>query len=380
MDPYRAGAVAPGARLSVCSKMSVEFSKPLADAKDFPTPLFDFNPKPAPGTKQLRREMLPHRKDYPDAAVFLRARYGLACVAKALLKEGAKVLLPAYHCPAMIEPFVWAGCSLSFYDVNPTSLSPAESTRELFMAADAILLSHFCYPRRELRLFSDEARAAGLLVIEDLAHAALQEVLIGDVGVTSLAKFLPVPFGGEVLSANSDVATSVAREHRNLQVSSMRWTLGSAGRRIKQRFMKKSDGGNFRYFDPHTMTRPMQAPGSRTLPADETARHATMRRKNFSALNEFFSDRYPGHRIDPDDIDNGAPYAFPLLLPNEGVFADLKQQGAPLQRWEEIAPSPYSSMETLRRRLVQLPVHQQLSPRNIGSLINVLDTVLKRAN
>lgn len=360
--------------------MPLEFTRPLANAKDFRAPLFAFDAKPAAGETQLTREMLPYRENHPQALLFLRARYGLACIAKALLNDGATVLLPAYHCPAMIEPFVWAGCTPEFYDVDPTSLLPVEAVRDQFNAADAILLSHFCYPRRELRVLADEARAADLLVIEDLAHAGLQNTLLGDVGVTSLVKFLPVPFGGEVISANIDSARAVADQHRRLQFSATRWYVGALHRRLRQRLIDRPAGDNsFRYFDPHAMTKPMQVVGSQSMSADEAARHALLRSSNFSLLNEFFGDRYPTHYIDPGLVGDATPYAFPLLMPNEAMFAELKQHGVPLQRWEEIAPSPFAHIDTLRRRLVQLPVHQQLRSSDMESLITVLDTVLKRA-
>ena len=91
---------------------SITFSKPLADSRDYPEPVF-------PALPWVHGSSSPRTRQYPTAVgatlLTTHARYGLALIAKAELHQGDLVLLPAYHCRALVEPFLWAGCRIRFY-------------------------------------------------------------------------------------------------------------------------------------------------------------------------------------------------------------------------------------------------------------------------
>ncbi|CAG1022665.1 partial GDP-perosamine synthase, partial [Methylococcales bacterium] len=111
--------------------------------------------------------------DAGQAKLTLNARTALAhALLHAKIGRGNSVLLPAYHCPAMVSPLAWLGVEPVFYpirqdtsvDVNVLSGLVRPDTR-------AVLAVHyfgFIQDMRPLREFCD---IHGLVLIEDCAHA-----------------------------------------------------------------------------------------------------------------------------------------------------------------------------------------------------------------
>ena len=197
---------------------TVQFTPPLADSSHYPTPTF-------PVLQKIKGLCQPEPREVPGGTshtmLTTRARYALAMIAKAYVNAGDRVLLPAYHCPAMIEPFVWAGCKIEFYPVN-SDLTPMErEIADLLHGATALLLTRYFGFECNIRDVAEIARKHNCLVIEDLAHAAFSSELVGDIGVTSLPKFYPVDTGSEIHFGNNidpepvlDVAKRYKKTHK----------------------------------------------------------------------------------------------------------------------------------------------------------------------
>jgi perosamine synthetase len=101
-------------------RSKITFSDPLAYGENYPPPAFSMVPL-APRSSYPRPRHLPNNVE--ATLLTTRARYALPLIAKALLREGDAVLLPAYHCPALVESFVWTGCQIKFCKIN-ADLSP----------------------------------------------------------------------------------------------------------------------------------------------------------------------------------------------------------------------------------------------------------------
>lgn len=93
--------------------MAVTFSAPLMDAKHFPSSVIKAQPAFKLKTGGLRRKSVLN----DDISTFSKARYALAAAALHLKhsEQQNTVLLPAYHCPALVEPFIYAGYNIVFY-------------------------------------------------------------------------------------------------------------------------------------------------------------------------------------------------------------------------------------------------------------------------
>ncbi|MBI6547090.1 MAG: DegT/DnrJ/EryC1/StrS aminotransferase family protein [Cyanobacteria bacterium NC_groundwater_1444_Ag_S-0.65um_54_12] len=108
------------------------------------------------------------------------------------LKPRGTMLLPAYCCSAVVQPFREAGVPCRFYPVNSQLQVDLVALRPLLDAAAAIQVIHyFGFPA------ADEVFKLGIPVLEDAVQALLDpdRRAQGDWAIASLRKFLPVPDG-----------------------------------------------------------------------------------------------------------------------------------------------------------------------------------------
>ena len=94
--------------------MTVRFSLPLADARDYPDPevlVLPGGESPASGVTS--RFPVPAG----DELLVSHARSGLYLIARALAGSN-KIWVPSYHCPALVEPFLAADINVEFYPVT----------------------------------------------------------------------------------------------------------------------------------------------------------------------------------------------------------------------------------------------------------------------
>ena len=126
-----------------------------------------------------------------------------------------KFLLPAYLCPAILQPFAELQVPYDFYAVDSALRVNLDSLdRQLKTGNHGVLIIHyFGFPVGEEFRQYWETKGAAELLIEDCAQALLTEEngqWIGrqaDYSVTSLRKFLPVPDGAWLVSDDALPAT-----------------------------------------------------------------------------------------------------------------------------------------------------------------------------
>lgn len=304
------------------------------------------------------------------------ARNALALVARA--HAGRRTLLPAYHCPALVEPFLWAGCPVVFYPLTP-ELAPDMAWLERNLAADdTLVVVPFFGVTSTITGALALARERGSLVVEDLAHAAFKTRLDGDYGVTSLQKFYPVESGAELfVSAGAD-AGPVTALWRAAMASPPAWRV----RQLVDKTLRKTGlrGRNdtappYRYLQPDSLGEPMRPRDRRIIAASDTGAIADRRRHCYQRLSVALADSALGRPLYPALGPTDVPYVFPLLLRDQTIFRAIRKAALPLYRWEEIATGHCATSDSYRRRLVQLPCHQDLTDEDIALLLARLDTL-----
>ena len=131
------------------------------------------------------------------------------------LAAGDRVLMPAYFCGSELGPFEHRGCVLDFYNVGPDLQIDLDSLRAtLTPDTKAVFITHyFGFPQRDAAAIAELCRAQGAVLIEDCAHALFSDDAKGPVGrhgnyaVFSPRKSLPLVDGG-VLTARSPFANA----------------------------------------------------------------------------------------------------------------------------------------------------------------------------
>jgi len=360
---------------------NANFTVPLANSADYPKPLF--LPLPSSPNKGFIKGR-PTPSGVGKILTTTHARYALALIAKAELSPGDTVLLPAYHCPALVEPFIWSGCKISFYNMR-YDLQPDENdfATKLPIAQAAVLVRYFGFDAN-IKSLVHQARHAGCKVIEDLAHAAFIDELHGDYAVTSLRKFYPIDIGAEIYIKEGKDSSLIERklnEYRKTAVLSAlkRLTLKLQNKIGKKLSLHFHETPSYRYFNDMELGRPLGNIYRKETGNDSSRKIIECRRRNFSTINKLLKKSKLGTPLFPELENNTTPYVYPFLLRRKEYFDMIRSAGIPLFRWEELAPTECKVSKEFRSKLIQVPCHQDLTESNLETIANALDsdTIIK---
>jgi len=344
---------------------------------------------------------------------------GRASIARAFqklaLRQPFSVLMPAYHCTAMVEPVVWSGGTPVFYRIRrDLSVDLEDVAAKLDASTKVLLVTHyFGFPQdmARLRAFCDQH---GLKLVEDCAHAYFGGTAsrpigsLGDFAIASPWKFFPCFDGGCLVTlGRAAAAPALVSAGKGFELKAAINSIESAlhyGRLRAARWLlrpllgmkdalwnelKKSPGltppanaameGGLE-FEPFWVDKRMSRFSRAVLRLANYRHIAAARRRNYQRLQSALQD-LPGCRPLLAALPEGVvPYVFPLLVDvPETVFAELKRQGIPILRFGEI-PWPGVDERTCRvsadysRRVFQFPCHQALRPEEIEWMIERIQT------
>ncbi len=349
-----------------------------------------------------------------DDACFLRSgRIALAHVFAALgIGPNDQILLPAYHCGSMVEPAMWRDADLDFYAIDAAlNVDLADIRRRLTPRTKAIVATHyFGFPQpamAALRALCDET---GVTLIEDCAHAFLGDgsnPALGHTGhfaIASSIKFFPGTEGGVLVANGRPLPVqprpgSWRRELKAaaniLETAGSYQRLGWPGRLLNRLLQRETGTGNAAVASgPATGATARPAPiwrwfvpddfglaGSRVnrwlLDHYDTGRLVAQRRAHYQQLADALSGLRHGKVLFPELPPGVVPYVLPLLIDDPArQFPILKQRALPIWRWDEQIPTDSAISQEYRLHLLQLPVHQELTPQEIGQLIDGFRAVL----
>ena len=353
---------------------------------------------------------LPHKQYVTSARV---------AIALALQRVGVgagdRVLVPAYHCLSMIEPIVFCGATPLFFPLTPqleVPLGALESTD--LSGVKAMLVTHYFGFPQAMRSITAFARANGIAVIEDCAHAVFGSAdgqpigTWGDYAAVSLMKFFPVYDGGCLVSAvhglddlalhrpsgrfeakallNSIERGLVYRRFPGLQTAarttlSIKDAMWRGFKRLRSARSAKpfayhdpaaSDGVNG--LDPTWLDRRISFASQQLVERLPVERIIARRRRHYRRLDQALRG-LPGARPLFDRLPAGVvPYIFPLWVDCPArVFARLKNDGVPLFRWERLWDEEAMRVDPLAARyameIFQLPCHQEITDDELGWII-----------
>ncbi len=332
------------------------------------------------------------------------------------LGEGDRILLPAYHCAALVEPVVWRGITPDFYRVGPdTHVDLDDVARRLTPATRALFAIHyfgFPQPMARLRSFCDER---GLLLIEDCAHALFGIEggrafgTTGDIAIASTWKFLPVLDGGLLVSARRDLSAVPAEgsgvafdaksllntyergwEYGRLPVSRalcwlplrLRAALGSLRKgRGPGRGALAAPRGSQEFPARWVGKRPSRI-SSWIVRRASLARVVDRRRDHYARLLEALGALRGARPLFPTLPEGVVPYVFPMLFDEpERLFPPLKRRGVPIVRfgeflWPGVDARTCPVAADYSRRVFQFPCHQELRSDELSWLISEVKAAL----
>lgn len=331
---------------------------------------------------------LPFPLGAPGCRLYARGRHALWQGLRALgLGDGDEVLAPAYHHGSDIEALLCAGIACRFYEAGP-GVGPDQRELESLLGprTRALHLIHCLGFPQDAERWRGWCDRHGLLLIEDAAQAWLAATSrgrplgsFGDLAIFSLYKSFGLPDGAALVSRRAPAsgpgrrrlaAGSLVLEHgvwllgRSALLSRAAWRrAGRAGR--------YEPGKDFALGDPHS--RPSAAT-TLVLPRVADAAAAVRRRANYELLLAGLGAERaaPAFRTLPR---GASPFVFPQQTDHKPeLLAALRRRGIrALDLWSVPHPSlpaqGFPAAAALRRRVVGLPVHQELRPEDLERVI-----------
>lgn len=311
------------------------------------------------------------------------------------------VLLPAFHCTALVEPVPRAGFDVEFYRVFPDLSPDMDDVRQKVSEhVAAVVAVHYFGFATDLEPFLELRRAFGCLLIEDCAHSFLSESggspigHRGDFSLFSFYKFAPGLAGGG-LGING---LQAAHFPGALKIS---WKEAIVlAKRLLEQMLENSPQGfaarvvlaleKFRV--SYRRSRPAATPYStlvddpylfredlalsqmpylcrRILELTDWEDNVAARRRNYMILSEEIADVPGAIKVFPTLAPGVCPWAFPVLLEDRIAHEEhLRAAGVPLFTFGEVLHplllrqngETLRSAQYLSKRLLLLPVHAQL--------------------
>jgi selenocysteine lyase/cysteine desulfurase len=329
----------------------------------------------------------------------------LLALRHARIGSGAEVLVPAFNCPSMIAPVRAAGAEAVPYAINEDlSIDTAALERLITSRTRALLAAHLLGRINDLAGLKAMCEARGIILIEDCAHAFFGATAAGPVGTTghyavaSPRKFFPIAEGG--------LLTSATRDLRELSLPSASWgrTMLSALRMVDTAV----EFGHLRAFAPllavaKGLRSTLRGKAAAAQPSAGT--HAddaydieldirrcvglaggagagrylfnvgliAARRRNFEQIATGIRGAAAARVFDMPQVNTFVPYVVPVLLADpQRHFAQLKQLGVPMWRWEHSLQGVCKVTDRYSQSLIQLPCHQSLRPRELERIVEAV--------
>lgn len=323
------------------------------------------------------------------------------------------VLLPAFHCPTVVDPAIAAGCSVRYFAVNEDlSINVDDLLNKIDRTVRAVLIvNYFGFPS-DLSRINSHCRDEGVILIEDCAHSFLRANPIGlsggrgDIAIFSFKKIVPSAVGGGIRINESALSFRARLRRPPLRDSLVNikrlfeQSVDSMGTGILQRMYHRAEAWRvqrkraragtfspeapstddpldvFEYpFVPRLAVSGMPWYARRIIEKAPLSSIVDERRANYSALLDSVPRR-PGFAPVFEQLpDSVCPWAFPIVAESRSsIDRRLKEHGVPVFSFGETLHETLFSQaagETaliegatyLSKKLLVIAIRQGLSPQ-----------------
>lgn len=371
---------------------------------------------------------------HPDAGSVLPAedasfrytfhgRYAIYQALQAMRRDGKNiVLVPAYHCPVVVEAVLKAGLEPRFYNIGP-DLSPDPNDIRPKWDQDVaaiIAVNHFGFPFDMNSIGPDLRRSA--FVIEDCSHSFLYCNPLrlsggrGDASVYSFWKIVPSMVGGGLAIRNSELqlpasvgAVPLVESLRitkrlfeqaidNLEHNPVRWlrNLGekqqvlkpTAPQRVQIPQDASSEDQDIYQLDPALTMAPMPWLSRRVLAAADLPAIVEARRRNFMLYHNGIKESDRVRKVFRALPEHVCPWVFPIIFEGrqrESLDYTLRAQGVLLYTFGSTLHPTFSTCTEagmvanarfLADNLVCLSIHQDIQPSDIAASCEKINALM----
>ena len=376
----------------------------------------------AGSTAETERQAVRSVLDVGPALYTTSGQAAIALAARLMdISPGDQVLLPAYHCVAMFDPFSVLGAEPSFYRIKPDLSVDLDDLRAKIgpRTRVVIVVHYFGFPQsmEAIRQICDER---GVFLLEDCAHSFFGESDglpvggHGDFAVASFWKFFPVPAGGclvssrqrisdirlgrQGLKANLRTAVSLVDEanyYGRLRPLAPFTKLLKTLAGLRRRGAPPGPSGSVEQaqpdtaaviqgdFEPHMVDLEMSAIERWICHRQARQSMADRRREHYRQLLAALAE-LPGCRaLFPELPPKVVPYLFPIRVEQlEKVFPRLEDAAIPMQRfgqflWPGVDERVCAVASDLSHKVVQLPCHQGLKDAELDWMVERFSDIVR---
>jgi dTDP-4-amino-4,6-dideoxygalactose transaminase len=340
----------------------------------------------------------------PNVRWFYFARNAVWLTVKMLGLDKGEVLMPAYHHGVEVEALVDAGATPRFYRVGSRwDVDVEDVERRIGPKTKALYLTHYAGfpgPTEAMRQLADKH---GLPLIEDCALSLLSSEggvplgSTGDVGIFCLYKTLPIPHGG-ALTINGPRSYSLPEPPLPPLTSTLSHTVsallqnlelrgGAVGRGMRKLVRSLGHGvvkaadinrvaTGTQHFNRQHVDMGMSPLARRIAQAQDLEGIVERRRRNYFFLLGRLRDVSPPlfNQLPP----GVSPLFYPLVVKDKAeVMARLHARGIEsIDFWRHFHPacdaSAFPEVATLRRSIVEIPCHQDLTPEVMAEVADAV--------
>ncbi|XXF80870.1 DegT/DnrJ/EryC1/StrS family aminotransferase [Myxococcaceae bacterium GXIMD 01537] len=345
----------------------------------------------------------------PNVRYFYFARNAVWLTVKMLGLDQGEVLMPAYHHGVEVEALVDAGAMPRFYRVGARwDVDMDDVARKITPRTRALYLIHYAGfpgPAAQMRKLADQH---GLPLIEDCALSLLSSDgtqplgTTGDVGIFCLYKTLPVPNGGALIingprqyslpeppapPVTSTLSHTVSALLTNLEMRGgavgrgLRSVIRALGRGTVRAAQIERVSTGTQHFSRRHVDLGMSPLTKRIALAQDMEAIVERRRRNYFFLLGRLRDVSPPlfNQLPP----GVCPLFYPLVVNEKAeVMARLHSRGIDaIDFWRRFHPAcdaaSFPEVAQLRRGIVEVPCHQDLSPEVMARVADAVRDALR---
>jgi perosamine synthetase len=338
---------------------------------------------------------IPYPFNNPSLHYCYLARNGIYALAQHWQLADQEVLFPAYFHGVELEALLEAGAQLRFYPVRSGMRVEFEDVlSRISPKTRAIYLIHYLGFPGPAEQLSALCRERGLLLIEDCALALLSQPearplgSYGDAAIFCFYKTLPLPNGGALLIQHSEcsgllscrpascastmayIASSLSRTFKfqgGTRIHRLLGRMRDLGKSITSTIGVAEVGTN--HFDRSHVDIAMSRLSHWILAAQDFPNIIELRRRNFlHLLNRLREVSSPIFKELPPGV---CPLFYPIQTRNKLLTRGrLFERGIETvsfwsQHHPRLPPGIFPEVDQLRRTVLEIPCHQDLTPEVI---------------
>lgn len=311
-------------------------------------------------------------------------------------EKGSNILLPAYICGVVVEPFRELGIEPRFYKVLLNlQLDIIDIKNKIDNKTKGILIVNYFGFTQDLGEIQDICRKYRLYLIEDNAHSLLSKKdsrllgTYGDIGFSSIWKTLPVPNGAllfvnneELVAGKGKIEKLLVSQNQLPQMSKKKiytYILNSllcnleirygfrAGfiRNVYRRLFPREELNSSQMFqDSKVKISNISLRVINNIDLDDVCKK---RRENYNFWLSELRDREDMHFVFEELPDGVCPLCFVVIEKEEERFSqEMLAKGIQALHWPPLPKeikdnTEYPNANFLAKHLVLLPVHQSLN-------------------